>query len=245
MVDADGVVARAREAGVRGIINIGIDLPTSRSARALAQRYPGFCHASAGIHPHEAERTGERELAELRAELASGAYVAVGEAGLDYFRDRAPREPQAPLFRAQIEMAIELRLPLVIHMRDALDDGVAILEEYAGSGLTGVMHCFAGDERHAARCLEIGLHVSFAGPLTFKKADEVRAVAKTVPLERTLLETDSPFLAPQPIRGKTNEPAAVRWVAEKQAEIRGLGVGEVVASTTASARSLFGVEAAA
>jgi TatD DNase family protein len=130
-------------------------------------------------------------------------------------------------------------------MRDALDDGVAILEDYAGHGLTGVTHCFAGDEHHAARCLAIGLHVSFAGPLTFTKADEVRAVALTVPLERTLLETDSPFLAPQPIRGKTNEPAAVRWVAEKQAEIRGLEVREVVTATTASARSLFGIGVAA
>jgi TatD DNase family protein len=237
--DAGAVVARAREAGVTGMVVVGIDLETSREAAEMAGRFEGVL-ATAGIHPHEAEATDGDVLGELREMLRSGRYAAVGEAGLDYHRDRSPRDAQRRVFRAQIEMALELDLPLVVHMRDAHEDGLALLEEHAGAGLRGVMHCFGGDAADAGRALGMGLHVSFAGPLTFPKAERTREIAAAVPLERTLVETDCPFLAPQPIRGQTNEPAAVRFVVEAQARLRGLPVEEVARRTEENARRLFG-----
>jgi TatD DNase family protein len=237
--DVDGVLARAREAGVDEMVVVGIDLPTSRSAIALAREHRGL-HATAGFHPHGAASVGDEELCELGDLLRDEAVVALGEIGLDYYRDRSPRDDQRRVFRAQLALALERDLPVVIHMRNAYDEGLDVLEEHAG--VRGVMHCFGGDAGHARRSVALGLHVSFAGPITFPKAEGTRQAAAAVPLERTLVETDCPFLAPQPIRGQTNEPAAVRWVAEAQAKLRGLQLEEVAAVTRDNARRLFGVD---
>jgi TatD DNase family protein len=236
--EVDAVVARAHEAGVHEMVVVGTELATTRSAADVAEKFPG-CHATAGIHPHCAGETGIGELAEIDDLIRSGRFVGVGEIGLDYFRNRSPKKDQRRVFRAQIEMAIDVGLPIVIHLREAYDEGLGILADYPG--LRGVLHCFGGEEAHAARGLELGFHVSFAGPLTFPKADRTREVAATVPLERTLIETDCPFLAPQPIRGKTNEPASVRWIAEAQAKLRDLDVEHVARVTTENARRLFGL----
>jgi TatD DNase family protein len=238
--DVEAVVARAAEVGVTDMVVVGIDLPTSHEAAALAAQHPA-CHATAGIHPHAAASADEGVLEELEETLRGGSFVALGECGLDYYRDRAPRDAQRRVFRRQIEMALDLGLPLVLHVREAHEDAHALLGEYAGAGLRGVMHCFGGGVADAERSLELGLHVSFAGPITFPKADATREAAAAVPLGRTLVETDCPFLAPQPIRGKTNEPAAVRWVAEAQATLRGLPLEVVALATAENARRLFGL----
>ncbi len=237
--DADRLIRRAGEVGVHEMATIGIDLPSSRAAIALAEAHPGI-HATAGIHPHEAEGVTGEHLAELRDLVAHERVVAVGEIGLDYYRDRSPRDDQRRVFREQIAIALDIDLPIVIHMRDSLDDGLAIVEEYPD--LRGVMHCFGGNAEEARRSVELGFFVSFAGPITFPKADATREAAAAVPLEWTLIETDCPYLAPQPIRGKKNEPAAVRWVAEAQAKLRDLPLEDVAAATTENARRLFGLD---
>jgi TatD DNase family protein len=239
--EVDAVIARAGASGVEGMVVVGIDLETSREAADLAARFPA-CHATAGIHPHEAGDVSDGDLEGLRELLDSGRFVAVGEAGLDYYRDRSPRDAQQRVFRAQIEMALERRLPLVLHVRDAHEDALAILGEHAGPELRGVMHCFGGGPEEAERSLELGLHVSFAGPITFPKADRTREAAAAVPLERTLIETDCPFLAPQPIRGRTNEPAAVRWVADAQARLRDRSLEDVARITRENAHRLFDLQ---
>ncbi|MBI2875982.1 MAG: YchF/TatD family DNA exonuclease [Candidatus Tectomicrobia bacterium] len=238
--DRDAVIQRALENGVRYLLTMGSDLPSSRQAVELARCYPPV-YAAVGIHPHEAESAGEEVYAAL-AELArQEKVVAWGEVGLDYHYQFAPRERQQEILRRQIQLARARHLPLVIHDREAHADLLQILREEKAEEVGGVFHCFSGDEEVARQCLELGFYLSFAGPVTFLNAPKVQRVARFVPCERLLIETDAPFLAPHPLRGKRNEPAYVRYVAEKLAELKGLSFEDIARITTLNSFQLFGL----
>ena len=235
--DREAVVERAAAAGVLRMINIGYDLPSSQASISLAQTCPAVW-ATAGIQPHYALHTTGDDLQTLRAMLREPRVVALGEIGLDYYHDRAPHDLQEQVFRDQIALARELDLPVVIHSREAQADTVRILRD-AAQDYPGVMHSFSGDWEYAQQCLQIGFYLSFSGPLTFKKALELHDVARRAPLERILIETDAPYLTPHPFRGKRNEPAHVRLVAEALAELRGVALEAIAEATTANAERLF------
>jgi len=244
--DLGAVLDRAREAGVQRIVTVGTGLASCEAAIALAQRNPGFVWASVGIHPHDAAGADEAALARLSELARSPGVVAIGETGLDYHYDRSPRDVQRAVFESQIRMALRLDLPVVVHCREAYEDCLAILKEHAGSGLRGVLHCFAGDRPAAEALIGTGFFISFAGPLTFPNAGKLREAARFVPLDQLLIETDCPYLAPQAVRGRRNEPAFVRHVAEALAGLRGMTAGEVAEKTSANAARLFrGLEAPA
>jgi TatD DNase family protein len=202
--DTDEAIRRAAEAGVTRILTVGTDVDDCRAALSLAERHDGV-FAILGIHPHDAGTATEDDLAELRELLAHPKAVAVGETGLDWFRDHAPPDDQRRLFAAELALAAELGKPVVIHTRAADDDTLAALAEHAG---TVVLHCFSAPHM-LPTALERGWYVSFAGNLTYKNATDLRVAASQVPLDRLLVETDCPYLAPQPVRGKRNEPAYV------------------------------------
>jgi TatD DNase family protein len=224
--DRDEVIGRAREAGVVAILNVGTGDPQSGTlerAVKVAEAYEGV-YAAVGVHPHDArlfDEAAERRVDELVR--ASARVIAWGEIGLDYHYDHSPREVQREVFRRQLRLARAARLPVIIHSRAADDETVAILrDEWHGSGLGGVMHCFGGSVEMAQSVLELGFTISFAGNVTFQKAENLREAAKVVPLDRLFIETDCPFLTPVPFRGRRNEPARVVEVAACLAELRGL-----------------------
>ena len=229
--DRDNVLQRAETAGIEAIVTIGCDLATSQAAVALAQAHPQI-FATIGVHPHEAKEIGEGWYESLRSLARHPKVVAYGEIGLDYHYDHSPREIQRQRFREQIHLARELALPLVIHTREAQEDTVTILREEGAVDVGGVFHCFSGDMWLAKDALDLGFYLSFSGVLTFKNATMLRDIAKTVPLDRLMVETDCPYLAPVPYRGKRNEPAYVQYVAEILAEIRGNGSFESIARAT-------------
>jgi TatD DNase family protein len=235
--DRAEVLERATAAGVARLINIGYDLPSSYASAALAAEHPQV-FATAGIQPHYALTTTAEHLREIVALLGQPKVVALGEIGLDYHHNRAPQDAQHALFRQQLALAHEHRLPVVIHARDAQADTVRILSESA-QGLTIVMHAFSGDWAYAAACLELGAYISLAGPVTFPKATELHEVAQRVPLDRLLIETDCPYLSPHPYRGKRNEPARVHFVAERIAALRGIPYDDVVQTTWDNAHRVF------
>lgn len=239
-VDRDAVVARARDAGVAAMITIGTTLASSRRAVELAQTYPAV-YAAVGIQPNYAAEAQPGDFEQIAALAAASKVVAIGETGLDRYWDYAPLDVQRGYFRRHIELARQTGLPFVVHCRDAEADVLAELRAAAHSGgpLRGVMHSFSGDADTARQCLELGLYISFAGMLTFKKSDALRAVAAQVPLERLLVETDAPYLAPAPRRGKRNEPAYLCHTLDCLAELHGLSSQELAARTTANARQLF------
>ncbi len=236
--DPDAVVARAREAGVTRILTVGTDLPGCRRALELSERHDGVS-AILGIHPHESGNAGEADLEELRRLHAHPRAVAVGEIGLDWFRDYAPPEAQRRLFAAQLELAGELGKPVVIHTRAADDDTRAAL---LGFGGTVVLHCFSSPHL-LPTALERGWYVSFAGNASFPKATDLRLAATQVPAERILAETDSPYLAPQPVRGRTNEPAYVMHTLAALAAARGEEPAELAARIDRNAAECFGLPA--
>ncbi|MBI5016596.1 MAG: YchF/TatD family DNA exonuclease [Deltaproteobacteria bacterium] len=238
--ELDAVVARARDAGVGAIVTVGTDLVDSRAAVRLAQRTEGVW-ATVGVHPHDAAGLTEAALDDLAALAGSPKVVAWGEIGLDYFRDRSPRDEQRRWFRAQVVRARELGLPVVVHDREAHADTLAILKAEAGGELRGVFHCFSGDLSFAREVLALGFYLSIPGTVTYPKNDELRRVVASVPLERCLLETDCPYLAPQPRRGQRNEPSLIVHTAQAVAEVRGLAVSDVARVTTRASRTLFGV----
>lgn len=237
--DRDAALLRAREAGVRRMINVGYDLPSSRASIALAAEDTEI-YATVGIQPHYAAETGPEELAQLEALLGEPGVVALGEIGLDYHHDRAPRPSQRELFEAQLEVARRKKLPVVVHSRDAHADTVAVLAA-AQHPRPVVMHSFSGDWAYAEACLALGTFLSFSGPLTFPKAHELHEVAVRAPLERVLVETDCPYLSPHPLRGRRNEPARVRLVAEQLARLRGVPMGELVDVLWDNACRVFGL----
>jgi TatD DNase family protein len=243
--DLPAVVARARAAGVRGALCIlasGDEAEAARAGRVL-EAWPDVRFA-AGIHPHQAgEWAGRIEdaLATLRAALAACRAVAVGEIGLDYHYDFAPRDVQQAVFAAQVRLARERRLPVIIHTREAADDTFRVLRDEGGGEVRGVFHCFTGDAAMAAEAVALGFHVSFAGIVTFPRAASLREAAGVVPADRLLAETDAPYLAPVPWRGKRNEPAYVARVYETLAEVRGEPSAAVRERIGANFHDLFGV----
>jgi TatD DNase family protein len=241
--DRDHVVLRARQAGVAAMLNIGTGDPRSddfRKAVAVAEKYDNV-YASVGVHPHDAKlyhAAAEQHLIEL---AKSEKVIAWGEIGLDFYYDHSPRDVQRDVLRRQIRTARELALPIIIHSRDANEETVAILtEECAGEGFPGgIMHCFGGTPAMATSLLELGFLISFAGNVTFKKAENLRDAARVVPLEKLLVETDCPFLTPEPFRGKRNEPAFVEHTAKFLANLYGVEFDVIAAQTTRNFLEFF------
>jgi TatD DNase family protein len=244
--DRDEVVARARGAGVRAILNVGTGDPHSGSlerAVEVAEKYDGV-YAAVGVHPHDAklfDNDAERRI--LRLIEGSRRVVAWGEIGLDYHYDHSPREVQREVFARQLRLARERSLPVVIHSREADEDTVSVLrEEWNGSARGGVMHCFGGGLRMMEQVLELGFMISFAGNVTFKKAEDLREAARRAPLNRLFVETDCPYLTPVPFRGRRNEPARVVEVARCLAELHGTTVEEMGRVTSDNFARFFGLE---
>jgi len=235
--DLEKVLDRARKADVNCIINIGYDLSGSKKAIKLAERYEGLC-ATVGFHPHNANQLNENVLNELRKLSAHPNVVAIGEIGLDYYRNLSPRKVQLKAFEAQLALAEEVGLPVVIHDRDAHADTLKMLSKFKGR-IKGVMHCFSGSKEMADQCIKFNYYISFAGPVTFRNAYRLQAIAKKIDLDRILLETDSPWLAPQKERGKRNEPAFLIHIAEKIAELQGTSLDKLAETTANNAKRIF------
>jgi TatD DNase family protein len=237
--ELDAVVARAREAGVGTCVTIGTMLEKFPRVLEIAETFDNvWC--SVGIHPHEAETELLSDPAALIERAQHPRVVGIGETGLDFYYNHSPRDPQIANFRAHIAAARELKLPLIVHTRDADDDTIAILRDEMGKGeFTGVIHCFTGTKRLADAALDIGFSISVSGIATFKKSDELRAVLKDVPLDRLLVETDAPYLAPMPHRGKRNEPSFVVNTAAMLAELKGVSADELARVTTDNFFRLF------
>ena len=235
--DLEAVLGRARAAGVVGIVVAGYDLPSSRAGVALAERYPHIW-AAVGIHPHDATAASAAALDELEALAAHPRVVAVGECGLDFYRNLAPAADQARAFRAQLDLAARLGLPVIVHSREAMAETLQTLSATtlpAG----GVLHCFDGTAGDARRAVELGFYLSCAGPLTYRRDPTLARAVAAAPLERLVVETDCPYLSPAGHRGERNEPARVRDVAAALATVRGSDLAAVAAATTASAAALF------
>jgi len=234
--DRAAVIARAFTASI-GVITVGVDLPSSEAAVTLAKRHR-FIWAGVGVHPHEAKTfdgKGRKGLEEL---TKNEKVVAIGEIGLDYYRDLSPRKAQRHAFREQLTLARRVKLPVIIHNRESTNDLLGILNDLS-SPYRGVIHSFLGDASLAKEFLALGFHLGIGGPVTFKQNETLREAVKEIPLERILVETDSPYLTPLPHRGKRNEPAYVRYVAETVARIKEIPVGEVEKQTTKNAIDLF------
>lgn len=236
--DLPGVLERARKNGVTRIITIGVDPPSNAAAVRLAASYPQI-YAAVGIHPHDSRPLGPEDLEALRAAAGEPKVLAIGEAGLDYYWNRQPRDVQESCLRMQIVLAGELGLPVVFHIRDAFDDFFRIAADYASILPGSILHCFSGDWTIARRCLDMGFYLSMPGTVTFAKAKAQQEVARLAPLDRLLVETDSPYLAPVPFRGKVNEPSYVLHTARKIAELRGVELEELAAATTANTIRAF------
>ena len=238
--DLNEVINRAAEHGVRGIVTIGIDLASSRSAVMIARRYSAV-RATIGFHPHDADKATPQSLAEL-AKLASDCdkeVVAWGEIGLDYVKKYAPPDAQRKIFRKQLQIAREMNLPVIIHDREAHEDTLQCIREQGPFPTGGVMHCFSGDMTFASQVLDVGLYISIPGIVTFKNASALQKVAQEIPLDRMLLETDSPFLTPAPFRGKRNRPEYLLYTAEMVAKLRGISIDEIAQKTSKNTRQLF------
>lgn len=238
--EVEAVIARAREAGVETIIAVGGagDMSSNTEAVRMAK---GFCnvYATVGMHPHDAKDVGADELEVLKDLAANAKVVAIGETGLDYYYSHSPHDVQRRVFSQFIHMARQTRLPIVVHERDAAQDAAELLRREGAGELCGVIHCFTGTYEAACAYLDLGFYLSFTGIITFKNADALREVVSKIPLERIFVETDSPYLTPVPHRGKRNEPAYVRLVAETVAKVKGIAVGEVAHVTTANVKQLF------
>ena len=238
--DPEGAVERARSNGVERIISISSGLESSRNTLAFAEGREGI-YVAVGVHPHAAATGDEPTLSAIEDLAGSQGVVAIGETGLDYHYMNSGKETQIRSFTGQIAIARRCGLPIVIHVRDADEDLIGILKSEDVSEKRGVIHCFTGNYETAKRYLDLGFYISFSGIVTFKKSDELRAAAAGVPADRLLIETDSPYLAPVPFRGKPNEPAYVRHVAETVAEVRRLKTEELARLTSENAARLFGL----
>ncbi|HEY1265051.1 MAG TPA: TatD family hydrolase [Terriglobales bacterium] len=250
--DRDQVLTRARETGVQTIVAIGSGTgPGSLDCGIRLAEQHDFVYATIGIHPHEAKLAEDKDFVEMEQLAQRPKVIAWGEIGLDYFYDHSPRELQRAVFVKQMELAIAARLPIVIHNRpsnnsdDAWEDFFTLIEQHwAASGLGGILHCFTGSPSHAKRALDLGFMISFAGNITFPKAQQIRDAAKEVPLDRMFIETDCPFLAPVPHRGKRNEPAFVKEVARQLGELHGLSMEAVGEQTAANFYRFFELDSA-
>ena len=236
--DRETIVERARQTGASALVCIGESLAAAARARALAEAHPGFCFHTAGVHPHDADGfEAARDLAGIRAEIDLGA-VAIGECGLDYHYDHSPPDQQRAAFAAQLSLASETRRPVVVHTREAEADTRDMVLDAGRAGVVGVLHCYTGSADLAERALAAGWYVSFSGIVTFKKWTD-DALLRLVPDDRLLVESDAPYLAPVPHRGKRNEPAWVPFTAARVAAARGVDAASLGALTAANARRLF------
>jgi len=238
--DLDSILTRIQEAGIGQLINVGTDLETSRQAILFAEKHP-WIFAAVGVHPHDVAKMADDDFSVLKELAKHPKVVAIGEVGLDYYYEHSPKEIQQKRLREFVHLAREVDLPLILHCRDAFEDCFKILDEEKGWEHRGVFHCYTGDLQTAKKIVKHdGWYVSFSGIVTFKKnVESLQEAARKVPAERILVETDSPFLAPLPHRGKRNEPAYVRLVAEKLAELRGISLAEIETITTSNAQKLF------
>lgn len=237
--DREEVIKRAIDAGVRYIIVPGIDVRTTRAAIALAERHD-MIYAAAGIHPNGSILAESGDMDEIQRLAEHPKVIALGETGLDYYRDRSPRDVQVRLFREHLDLARKMDLPVIIHFRDVGYDGIELTGEEYFRGVRGVFHSFGGSPELAERLVEMGFLIGFTGPLTYKKSDRVE-VARITPMDHILVETDSPFLTPRLHRGSRNEPAFVSEIADKLAEIKDMDRAAVIAATGRNAHRLFGI----
>jgi TatD DNase family protein len=235
--DREKVINQARKVDVKCIVNIGFDLDGSKKAIELAENHDGL-YATIGVHPHNASQFNHNGLEALRKLSKNPKVVAIGEIGLDYYRNLSPREDQKRAFESQLNLADELELPVVIHNREADTEILGKLLRFKGR-IKGVMHCFSGSREMAEQCLELGFYVSFAGPVTFPNSHRLQETAKMVDLNKVLLETDSPWLAPQEMRGKRNEPAFLPFIAKKIAELKRISEEKLAQATTENAKEIF------
>ena len=245
--DREETIQRALAADVHCIITVGTDLESSRAALALAQQRAKVSsqaapsvYAAVGVHPHDAAKVTPDTLESLLHCASNDEVVAVGETGLDFYRNLSPHDRQREVFIAHLELARRVNKPIIIHDRDAHAETMAILRE-KGRNWQGVLHCFSGDREMALEAIQMGYYISFAGPVTYRNARRLQELARELPLERMLIETDCPYLAPHPRRGQRNEPAYVRWVATKIAALREIPMERVAEVTTENARRLFGL----
>ncbi len=238
--DRPEVLARAREAGVDTLIVVGGagDLSTNDAAVRLAEQHPGL-YATVGMHPHDAKDVGAEDMDRLRGLAGHPKVVAIGETGLDFHYDNSPRDIQREMFDRFAGLAVETRLPIVVHNRESDREAAETIRGRGGGTLRGVIHCFTSDQAAARSFLDLGFYLSFSGIVTFKNAEALREIAGWVPLDRLLIETDAPFLAPVPKRGRRNEPAYVRFVADAVARVRGVGIEEVAEAASRNTRTLF------
>lgn len=235
--DREAVIQRAIEHGITGIINVGASMASSARSIALAEHHRNI-YAAVGIHPHDAKDALETDYEQLAHWTELEKVVAIGEIGLDYYYDFSPKEVQRTVFIRQLDVARQTGMPFIIHDRDAHGDILDILKREA-KGLKGVLHCFSGSLEMAREVIKMGLYVSIAGPVTFKNAAKLPDIAAQVPLERLLVETDSPYLTPHPYRGKRNEPAYVKLVAQQVADLRGMDFHELAKATSENVKTLF------
>ena len=237
--DRDEAIKRAKDAGLENIITVGTwqkghDL---KPVIELAERYD-FVYAVLGVHPHDAGDAGEDAFNEIKELSAHSKVIAIGETGLDYHYEHSPKNIQKTVFIKHIQLAREINLPLTIHSREAQDDTLDILKEEGVRDIGGVLHCFSGSYEMAKKCLDMGLYLSFTGVVTFPKASNIHEIARKIPIEKLLVETDCPYLAPEPHRGKRNEPSFIVETAKKIAEVKGLSYADVARITTLNAKAL-------
>ena len=236
--DREAVIQRAHQAGLLHMVTVGTDLDDCHKAVTLAEAYSTIS-ATVGIHPHDVKAVNNGTYYQLKNLAAHESVVAIGEIGLDFYRNLSPQEEQRAHFRRQLQLAREVSLPVVIHDRDAHEEVVTILREERAESIGGVIHCFSGDWKMAKTCLDMGFYISIAGTVTFKRDDSYYDIVRRIPLDRLLVETDCPFLAPKPFRGKRNEPAYVRHTAEDVARIRGVDPADLGAAVTRNAVEVF------
>lgn len=234
--DREEVLLGLKDKGVELMMNVGCCLDSSKDCIAMAEKYP-FVYASVGTHPDAADEVNEGVIEKYRQMAAHEKVKAIGEIGLDYYYETVPRENQIKAFRMQMELAKELDMPVIIHERNAHDDGMKVVKDF--KGVTGVFHCYSGSAEMARQLVNMGWYIGFTGVLTFKNARKAVETAQAIPLERIVLETDCPFMAPEPFRGKRNDPGYLYRMAEKLAELRGISVEQVHEITTENAKRLY------
>lgn len=239
--DRDRLIKSLKEDGIDLVINPGSDLQSSIKSVTLSEQYESI-YAAVGVHPHSAKEMDNSTIEVLKSFTARDKVVAIGEIGLDFYYDNSPRDIQRQRFIEQLDLAKEVDLPVIIHTRDAAQETFDILKEAQDGNLEGVLHCYSGSVEMALEYIKLGFYISLAGPVTFKNARVSKEVAKRIPLDKLLIETDSPYLTPEPNRGKRNEPIYVRYVAGTIAEIRGISFEEVATKTSENAKRLFRIK---
>ncbi len=239
--DRDRLIRDLKNQGVDLVINPGADLQSSIKAVSLAEEYDNI-YAAVGIHPHSAKEMEDSTIEILKSLAGRDKVIAIGEIGLDYYYDNSPRDVQRKRFIEQLNLAKELKLPVIIHSRDAAQDTFNILKDAQDGSLEGVLHCYSGSAEMALEYIKLGFYISLAGPVTFKNAKVPKEVAKAVPLDKLLIETDSPYLTPEPYRGKRNEPTYVRYVAGTIAELRGSSFEEIARRAAENTKKLFKID---